>query len=99
MAVSQADRAEMYESMKVVVGVRSADTMLEELASRDSDIAAIRQDIRDLAHKVDVLSETNEVHFSAIESQIGGINNWLRAMVIGFLGFGATIVVTVLQMR
>ena len=37
--------------------------------------------------------------FSSIESQLNGIHNWLRAMVIGFLGFGATVVVTVLQMR
>jgi hypothetical protein len=89
----------MYESFKAVVGVKSANTLLEELAARDSGMAAIRQDLGDISHKVDLLTAANEVHFSAIESQIGGINNWLRAMVIGFLGFGATIVVTVMQMR
>jgi len=99
VAISQADRAAMYEGFKAVVGVRSADTLLEELAARDSGMTAIRQDIRDISHKVDLLTASNDVRFSAIESQIGGIHNWLRAMVIGFLGFGATIVVTVMQMR
>ena len=99
MVISQADRAEMYESFKAVVGVKSTDTLFEELAARDNDMAAIRQDLRDISQKVDLLTATNEVRFSAIESQISGIHNWLRAMVIGFLGFGATIVVTVIQMR
>ena len=106
MVISQADRAEMYESFKAVVGVKSTDTLFEELAARDNDMAAIRQDIRDIVNKINLLVATNEVRddavkdrFRSIESQLNGIHNWVRGMVIGFLGFGATVLVTVIQMR
>ncbi|NBR00350.1 MAG: hypothetical protein EBT97_07830, partial [Actinobacteria bacterium] len=72
----------------------------------DGDIADIRQSLRDIVNRIDLLVATNQVRddavenrFQSIESQLNGIHTWLRAMVIGFLSVGATVMIAVLQIR
>ena len=113
MTVSQADRLEAYEAFASVVGRKVAGTLMNQLKELDDGIVGLNHKVDLLAVQVErVNARLDELtgamgtrfssvdsHFSSIESQLNGIHNWLRAMVIGFLGFGATVVVTVLQMR
>lgn len=112
MTVSQADRLEAYEAFTSVVGRKVAGTLMNELKELDNGLVGLNHKVDLLAVQVErVNARLDEVagamgtrfssvdsHFSSIESQLNGIHNWLRAMVIGFLGFGATVVVTVPQM-
>ena len=113
MTVSRADRLEAYEAFASVVGRKVAGTLMNELKEQDDGIVGLNHKVDLLAVQVErVNARLDELtgamgtrfssvdsRFSSIESQLNGIHNWLRAMVIGFLGFGATVVVTVLQMR
>ena len=113
MTVSQADRLEAYEAFTSVVGRKVAGTLMNELKELDDGLIGLNHKVDLLTVQVERVNtrldelagamgtrfSTVDSHFSSIESQLNGIHNWLRAMVIGFLGFGAMVVVTVLQMR
>ena len=102
MASNPADRAEMYEDFKAVVGVKSATTLLEELTSIharfdviDAKFDLVDERFRSVDRRFDMLDQ----RFNSLESQLGNIHNWLRVMVIGFLGFATTVVATILRMN
>jgi hypothetical protein len=90
VTVSQADRLEAYEAFA------SLNHKFDLLAVQ---VERVNARLDELTGAMGTRFSSVDSHFSSIESQLNGIHNWLRAMVIGFLGFGATVVVTVLQMR
>ena len=97
--MSQADRLEAYEAFTSVVGRKAAGTLMNGLKDVDDGIVGLNHKVDVLTLQVDTLRTSMEARFSTLETQMNGIHNWLRSMVIGFLGFGATVVITVFQMR
>lgn len=103
----------MFESFKETFGVNVAETVLEEFLSRDREIIALREDIASVRHGLDRLEENFEYRFAAVDSRIqsvdtrcdaidkrlNSIENWIRVMVIGFLGFASTSMFMAYQLR
>lgn len=99
MASRQADRLEMFEALRETFGDKVTETLLEEFLTRDHEVAAMRDDIRGLGARVDLLTARSEIRFDALDKRLDTIENWIRVMVLGFLGFASTTIFLALQLH
>lgn len=61
------------------------ETILEEWADRDRQIAGLCQDVTEVKTRLE-----------SIDKRMNGIENWMRMMVISFVGLAASLVVATL---
>ena len=99
MAPTHAERLEMYQAFRTTFGDKVSETFIEEFAARDQEIVALRDDIKRLDARFDTVETKFEVRFDAIDTRLASIENWIRVMVLGFLGFASTTIFLALQLR
>lgn len=92
MAPSNADRLELYQAFRTTFGDKVSETFIEEWVTRDWDIRQMRNDIKNLEIHMDE-------RFNGVNQRLDSIENWIRVMVLGFLGFASTTIFLALQLR
>ena len=99
MAVRQTDRLELFGALKETFGIKVTETLLQEFLSRDRETVALDEKLRLLDAKVDLGFGIVNERFNSVDTRLDTIENWIKVMVIGFLGFASSLFYVALQMR